>query len=505
MEYYLSPLHSWLGKAATWLCGDPVMAGHWLMLLQLTLAIGFVFLAVQTGAGFIPACFAVIWLLHTRNTMQRITAGLQRGWAPGLFAAYAYFLLKGNHKAVWATLFVGCILHPPSAFAMAIGYWLFLLYKLCRSESRSSTWKVARVFAVLNPLYALVTYWAVAKPAHLGKMTSYSQALLNPAFSQDGGRFRMVPHWTVWDEWRTFAFQSFRSSLHREIAFMRPSAPYVVAGLLAILLIAALIKKRDLIPTSQLALLVAIVISYFASRVFAFHLFVPQRYIQIPFTMFYVVAIPVALWRLFEGRRLFLQVVPLVLLAGYLWCMSGHGLHGDANFNKSNHRFGGVWKFARQKTAMDSIFAGHPTLIDGMFLFGEREAFVTTETAHPFYDKYFEEISRRLKVSFRAHFAEHLDEIPDILEPEGIDYFVFERKSFYPAALKKPKYFRPIREYIQTLTTRPYTEYAYKKIPPEMDLEQAPYQVFRDNEAVIIDIAKLREFISRPEYNRSLG
>ena len=85
-------------------------------------------------------------------------------------------------------------------------------------------------------------------------MTSYAKALHLPEFSQDGGRFRMVPHWTVWDEWRTFAFQAFRSSLYQEIKFMRPSAPWVAAGLLLLLLGAAVVRRRQLLPISLFTL-----------------------------------------------------------------------------------------------------------------------------------------------------------------------------------------------------------------------------------------------------------
>src|SRR5690606_23050119 len=87
MECYLAPLHYWMSWGITWLTGDPIMMSHWMMLIQVSVAVGFFFLAARAFAGTAPAFFAVLWLLHTRLVMQRLTGGLPRGWSLPLFAA----------------------------------------------------------------------------------------------------------------------------------------------------------------------------------------------------------------------------------------------------------------------------------------------------------------------------------------------------------------------------------------------------------------------------------
>jgi hypothetical protein len=79
MKGYLAALHYWLHYSITWLCGDPIMSGHWVMLIEVLLSTGFLFFAVRHVVGTFPAIFAALWLLHTRHLIQRMTGGLPRG------------------------------------------------------------------------------------------------------------------------------------------------------------------------------------------------------------------------------------------------------------------------------------------------------------------------------------------------------------------------------------------------------------------------------------------
>jgi hypothetical protein len=179
----------------------------------------------------------------------------------------------------------------------------------------------------------------------------------------------------------------------------------------------------------------------------------------------------------------------------FLYLGSGLGLQGDANFNYSQDKKGEVFLWLRDNTDPQSLIAGHPTHIDGTMLFANRRAFITTETAHPFYPKYNEEVRRRVKISLRAHYAQTLEELSRILEGEGIDYFVFERARFYPEALAENDYQLPHKKLAQELGSRDWRLYAYREIPAELDFDEAPYQVFRDAKSVVIDVKKLREFL----------
>jgi hypothetical protein len=489
------------------------MSGHWGMLIQLGLTVGFVFAAVRAAAGFIPACFAAVWMLHTRHVVQRLTSGLPRGWAAPLFAAFFYFVLKGNHRGVLVTILIGCFLHPPATFVIAVAYGLHLLYHFARRESREAFRRPLFTFIGLSPLFALVAWLVVRMPPEIGTMASYEVAAQMPEFSTPDGRFPFYPLQSVSWEMNIFAFQAFIARFYNPGPFVRAWMPEVVVTLCLALAILGWRKKSAVFPSAMVCFLISAAGVYFLSRELAFKLYVPNRHLQFPFAMFFVVGLTIAVWRageLLAGMRQsfaggdlvrnnralpWQSLALLVLLGALIGIGSGSGLQGSANFNYAVHKKGGVFEWVAEHTPVDALLAGEPTLIDGMMLFGKRSAYITTETAHPFYDKYYAAVKPRIEVTLRAHYARTLEELVQLLEPAGVDYFVFDRRKFYPEALKSAKYFKPFDSLVTELTSRPVDEFAFRKLPRTVDLERFPAMPFRDDFAALVDVKKLKAWL----------
>lgn len=519
MSHYLAPLHYWLGHIFTWASGNPIMTGHWLMLAQILFCMIPLFLLVRGWTTLVPAAVSVIWLFHTRHVMQRITAGLQRGWAPGLLTLSLYFLMKRSHKGVFFAIFLACVLHPPSALIIIGVYWLVLLMRLVSGETRAWAKQGLVIFLLLHPVYFGLAHHATTKPPHLGTMVTYQEATERPEFWRPDGRFPIVPLSDPWHEIKNFGFQAFTSIFYNPGREIKAAVPYLVVALLALLLLYQIARKRNLIPPELWAYLISCLTTYYLARLFAFKLFIPDRYIQIPFAIFFVSAVPIAMWRLCERqpqkisensdedgeaprsrcplpRWLCLAFGQLLILA-IVFGLSGTGLYGDANFNTSEFKYGHLYPWIRKHTPERALFAGHPDRIELMQLYGRRKALVTTETAHPFYDKYFEEMLRRLKISLRAYYSRDLSELVDLVEPEGVDFFIFQRKDFYPEALQNAKYFQPLQPLVKELTSRHYDNYAYKQLPRQVNLEEFPFMPFRNEESVVVDIERLKQWLAQ--------
>lgn len=502
MTGYLAPLHYWLSYYTTAFVGDVVLAGHWVMMFQLLATCSFIFLAVRDRAALVPALFAVLWFLHTRPIFQRITGGLPRGWAAPVLAAYLYFVLKRDHRGVLATLLVGCLLHPPATFLAGVAYGLFLLSELVGKDidQRKVALKQLKRLALAAPIYAAVTLYVLHRPAEIGGMVSYQEAAALPEFQYPNGRFPFVPLRPIWEEIRFYGYQPFLHRLYNPGKEIRWLAPFFVVGLYLAIAVAGFFRRRKTLPSELVTFLLAIVGVYLASRALAFKLYVPNRHLQIPMGMFLILSSSIGIWLALcrQGveprdttlRRAWPALLGIVALGGVVWIGTGSGLRGDANFNQFRTKRGGVMEWIRTNTPEDALIAGHPTHIDPVMLFGERRAFATTETAHPFYQGYFKEMSRRITLSFRAHYATSLRDIALLLLPEGVDYFVFERKKFYPEALKKEEYFSPINSLVTSLTSHPAEQYAYKAIPKELGPDH-PYLVYRDDQSVVIDVKAL--------------
>ncbi len=506
MRGCLPTLHYWISYGITALTRDPIMTGHWVMLIQVLLAVGFMFMAVRAWSSNVPAALAVLWLLHSRNTMQRMTGGLPRGWTPAIFGAFLFFVASRDqsrgHWGALATILLGVMLNPPGALIVGVAYGLILLWRWYAAQGSARVAARARIIRsiTLAPLFAVVALLVVQRPAHVGQMVSFSEAAQMPEFSRPNGRFPFLPLRPVMEEINMFGYQAFIGRLYRPAEVWRENIWWLVpATLVGIALIGAR-RKRVAIPAELALFGAAALITYSLARVFAFRLFVPDRHLQIPMVFFMIGAFSVGLWRVgvrsvreSDLRSSWPALAAFSCLALVVYQCSGSGLQGDANFNYPSTKRGRMHEWIRANTSQDALLACHPTHCDGMQLFGIRKALVTTETSHPFYPRYNLEMRRRSEVSLRAHYAESLQDVVMLLEPEGVTHFVFRRADFRPESLKKLSYFPPLDKVVKELVKRPSGLFAFYDLPKTLDPLAHPYVVFVDDASIVIDVKALAE------------
>ncbi len=504
MTGYLAPLHYWLAYLFTSLFGAPIVASHYLMLVQYLLIAVFLFFAVKHVASSAAGFIAVLWLFHTREIVQRMAGGLPRSWAGVVFAAYFCFVLRKNHLAVLLVLFLGCLSHPPATVICALSYGLYLLLGVAKRETRGQCLKPLLILICLSPFYALVTYKIVERPPEVGQMVGPDKAYDMPQLQRPDGRFPFLPLLPIDKEIRMFGFQAFVGRLYNPGKVLKPAIRiFVIVGVL-LLFLYGLRQREKAVPVQLYTFLAAIFIVYLTSRQVVFKLYVPDRHVLLPFAFFLISFFTIGVWRAFSSadtlhdttyKHAWRSILGVCVVLGVAFLGSGTGLYGDGNFNYSSTKKGNVFLWIRENTPENALIAGHPTFIDGVMLFGARKALATTEVYHPFYDGYLKFIEPRLVTSFQAHYAQSLKELVQILAPHHVDYFVFERKRFYPEKLKEEKYFEPLNASIQKLTGRHYTKYAYRELPREIDLEKYPFMPFRDNRSVVVDVAALKKYL----------
>lgn len=501
LKGYLAPVHYGLGYMIVKLCGDPIMMGHWMMFVQIFLTLIFIFAGVKHLASTPVAFFSMLWFLHTRHVIQRMTGGLPRGWAAPLIAAFLCFVVRGNHWGVLITLLLGCLTNPPTTFLIATAYGLFLFIGVIDRKTRSVFKRPFLIFLLSSPLFIICVLLVVKRPESVGQMVGLEQALQMPEFDRLGGRFPFLPLLPAWDEIRSFGFQAFiMPRVYNSGQFLKLVTPYLVLSSLLVFFIVGWRKNKQLIPRELSAYFFSIIIVYFASRFLAFKLYVPDRHIQIPLAMFFIFTFPVALWRLFyigdkykisELKYAWKSALALVALCAFIFIASGSGLKGGPNFNVDRATNNSLWSWINQNTDKTAVFAGHPILLDGLPLFTQRRIYAGTEAAHPFYLGYFNEIKRRLTLTWQAYYAQDINKISQILLPESVDYFVFKNSDFLQESLQKAEYFKPLHILVAELTRKPKEIYAFSKLPLSLDPVKYPYLVYRDERFVVIDLRKV--------------
>ncbi len=505
MRGYLAPLHYALGALFTYLTNSPIMAGHWLMLIQLGTSSLFVFLAVQyccrlPGRSWwyaaAPAFFALLWFLHSRQLLQRMTAGLPRGWAPVIFSAYLYFVLKRNHPAVMITLALGCLLNPPASFLGCAAYGLYLLVQSVRRSTRAEFKKPLLLFILVAPLLGALTLYVTARPASIGKVALLAEARTMPEFQKAGGRFSFLPFPTVAEDLLGNSFRVFISKLWKVPKKLKGAVVAAATLLILLCLFAAYRRREEVIPLPLLIFGGSSVGVYLVSRPLAFLLYVPDRYLTYPLGLFFILSLSIGLWRMTTASspsflRAYFGAGALGFVALMVYAGHGAGLNstgkGTANFNYNDLTRGPVYNWIRDNTPETALFAGQPTFLDPIQLYGVRKGFVTSETWHPFYALYNVEMKRRLEVTFRAHYARDAQEFVKLLQAEGIAYFIFERRMFRPQELQEASYFEPLNSLVRQLTQGDSETYLFHTLL-KADTKVAPYV---DQRALVVNVAEL--------------
>jgi len=525
MMGYLAPLHYYLGYALTWLTKDPIMMSHWVMFIQLSLTLLFIFLTVFRAAGMFPACFAGIWFLHSRHLIQRLTGGLPRGWMAPLIAIYFYCILNRHDKTIIVLLIVATLLNPLSAFLLTMTYGFSLLWRFAKKSTRASARMPLVYFLFACPIIAGTTLLTTKRPPEIGKMVTYEEALKMPEFSKLKGRFQLVPFNSPTTEIKQYSAQVFQADFYKGPKWLKRNVYWFILGILSLLLLLGVIKKRAVIPSDLLIFLFSTLIAYSAARFFAFGLYIPGRYLRMPLGLFLITAISIGVWKAFELvlpsfkmshrdaltemrteiQTRWVSMAMYLFIAVLIFIGSGDGFQKQANFNYQVGQDGHVFEWIRKYSISDAVVAGDPRFVNPVPLFSLRRVYASNETTHPFYDQYYAWIKRRVEISLRAHYARSLEDFLKVVEGEKIDYFIFERKRFYPEELKKATYFAPLDVLMKELTTPPDDHFAFKQLPEDVDLEKAPYMPFRDQFSALIDVKKLKETLHPNPQNLMSG
>ena len=511
MSSYLPPIHYGLMYVLTCVTHDPIMAGHWIMALQLLLTLGFIYAAVRSRASIAAGLFAMMWMLHTRHIIQRLTGGLPRGWAAPVLTAYVYFVLSGSHVGVLVTLFLGCLLHPPSTLIAALAYGFYLIWKVATPSTRAQFIRPLVIYVALSPLFAFTAYSVTQMAPEIGHMATLAEAEKLPVFSREGGRFPFVPLKDLGLEFHNFAFMSLLSRMYHVAPPIEYGVPIVACLFLVGLGLYGVYRKKPFVSAQIITFGIATLIVYIASRWLAFRLYVPDRHLQFPLGVFFIVGLTIAAWSALHSRARsvtdtsirysYLSVIGLCFIATLFFVGSGTGLYGPANFNTYRYQRGGLVDWLKDNTPEKAVIAGHPQTLDPVPLFAMRRAYITYETAHPFYDKYFAAITPRIETSLRAHYAKDLPELYSVLAPAHVDYFVFDRARFYPPALRKAKFFKPFNELVTQLVSGEHG-YAYRDLPSTVDLKAAPYMPFKDATTAVVDVAQLGKFLDEQKNHK---
>lgn len=489
MRSYLMPLHWQLGALVTRITGDPVMGAHWIMLVQVLLTGCFIWLCVRRLSSRWAAHLALLWFLHSRPVLERMAGGLPRGWMAPLCAALLWCLITNRRSAAFVVLACAAFLNPPAAAVCALTWVLWIVWGRLRGCGNVTDRGILTA-VVLIALVAAPAWWCSKPPPSVGSMISLSQARDMPEFQRGSGRFKFLPFRPVHEEFSFAVSRVFAAPAHAPSVFAARNSVWLVLGLMVVLSILAA-RRREVLWGSPLVCLAASSLAlYFLARVLAFHLYVPNRYLMLPWAVFFLVALPAGVWRYCRGRD-FSAFLAMALLGALVWAGSGSGLKGPAGLT-ARRPSPDLYRVLAGRIAPDALVAGNPEAFAGVALFSNRRLFVSSEVAHPFYQDYYREMKRRLLVVWSAVYSRDLDKFMQTLQTEGVTHFIFRRGDYKPAALTRPQTFQPVGNTVRELAGHPAGDFVYSRFIKDA---QAEFVVYQDQKVVVVDVQKMTELL----------
>ena len=513
MRSYLPPLHYLVAATFTYLTKSPILAGHWVMLLQLILTCIPLFFVVRKWSGLNAALFSLLWFLHSDQLLNQFVSGLPRGWLGPAVALSLFATILESSIRAYVILLAVALLTPVGGFLGCVVYSIYVLL----NSFQNGRFKIRRELLgwfLAGIVIAGAVALTISRPPEIGAMISWAEASRSPAFSKVGGRFPFLPFDHPLTEISRFGFEflvRINGAQHlpwSPLFFLIPLVLTLITLLLGICSQRHTDGARSLITFG-----LAVLLSYSLSRIFAFHLYVPNRYLSLPLNLFFIVSLSCGLGWLGEylskklsanaSYRSFGNYAPFISAGTVLYLLLGSGLGHHATFDINLKRHDTVFDFIASNTPSSAVIAGSPTYLDPLPLLGKRSAYVTTETAHPFYKTYYQEISRRLYKVYAAYYAKNIPDLLDVVKGERITHILFNSEDFREESLKKASYNRPFDAFVRTRAQEALKESAYREIQNLTPTERAKFVVYQDSKSLLVDLALLDQYTHPSRINTS--
>lgn len=433
---------------------NPVQFSKILTAVLFVMTAGLLFvLAVSLGdelTGLLTVCV----FFYFGFFLGAISGGLSRGFVFPLLILYLIFLARGKTVSGGCVLILQALFNPYLFVLCLVTHGLFLLHsrwrlyinrrhpEYCHDRFPSIPF-LLELLPVIIGIALIFFKYRIFQNKMFGTIVSKAEMVGHVEYTA-AGRYEIIPVPSVFFEFIRPFLQNLPVGLMSIIAF--------VAGVVIFLSLIIMGWRTEVVirRVKELKifvyLLVASVLLYFLARLFLMDLFLPRRYLEYSFTVFYCVLAGLLIRSAVEVCKINRHVVTLSILLIILGALRLHGVGlFDYRAQASLYHF-------FQTTPKDSYIAGHPDLMDNIMTFSKRKVFVSYELSHPWYGKYWSTVKPWTYDFFNAYYSENAYELKQFCRKYNIDYFVVRESDFTKTdRTEEAIYFEPFASHIKKL------------------------------------------------------
>lgn len=434
------------------------------------------FTKVVTGLLFITTALLLFQLvsrmLKTRSAilsvcvffffghfMGKISGGLSQSFAYPLLLAYLLFLIQNRIIMAGVMILIQSVLNPYIFLLCLFTHFLFMLHALLYRRKRNGIIMAAKKLPIspdrhfhpyfsLLPIAAGILMMAMThvflKPASMGELVSRADMIGKIEYTK-AGRYHILPE------------PSFAEEIIRIWELNLPFKEWgPIGGGAAIFFLvwgvayACIRKKRNIV--TDIAgfrtfgyLFIASILLYILSYIVLMDLFLPRRYIEFSFNIFFCVGfamcLKIVLEESFLRRIAFSVLITLLILVGALR-LKNVGIYDYSESAPLCDFF--------KRTPKETLIAGPPDIMDNILTFSCRKAFITYELSHTWMRPYWDMIKGRTYGFFRAYYALDPDEVHEFCRVNHIDYMIIRDEDFKPERIAAGNiYFEPFGSHLK--------------------------------------------------------
>ena len=464
------------------------------------LAAAAIILIRAPGAGLAAGVLLVFLVLHTSFiTARGIAGGLPRAFAFPALGLWVAGALTGRDWVRRASAAIGAAAYPPAMLLILGAEGLYLLQLTFRSQQRRWLRTLGGYLALAATCFVLLSPM-LGRDDNLGPIQTLEQAYQEPAFYRDG-RLHVLPFHSPLVEFPRHIVMPYIISgswwLPDRFNFWHNgTAALLVAMIPLVLLWFAVLWRRAPIPVISLSLLLSATLLYILARLFAFHLYSPERYYSYGLVIA-AIALPIEVlgqWRTravapsmtscdgAESRRN--QLSAVFILA--LFTVGGTGIDPQRNGMTIDGRSeAGLYAFVRT-LPLDIRVAAHPMDGDDIPLWAARATTGGYETLQPWFVKAWRRQRQRAEDTLRAFYSVTRSDVLEYCARYRVTHLLLNKARYGFDFKERAGLFEPFGSFVRGLVADvELSDLVLADVPPEAIM-------FEDQRFRLVSVERLR-------------
>lgn len=378
---------------------------------------------------------AVVGLLLMSNFLIEPAIGFNaRAFSYPLLFSFLYFYSGKNYWGAGVVMILASLFYP-SALLISCGmvgvyHVLYLLMNRKFDLDKTQLIAMGSAAAVCAVLLLTKSHSLEANPI-IGEMYSKAEMLNMEELGKEG-RVKILPQLAPI---HTMSWNYLKRALFPKL-FLLVSLAYL--GFVVVNR-----NKLTRLDYLLISLMIAGFVLFITARIILFKLFIPVRYLQYTYLIFWYMV-------LIRGLSLIKSRVDTqpIIFAGALaigaYLSFIHFSPREANLYDYSE-YAGVYE--KVKTLEPNIMIAGPAMVcDEIPFFSERSVLISYETSHLiYYNKYWPEIKQRYFDFYGAYSSSNPDELQAFIEQYDIDYIIIDKNYFKG---EKEQSFQPVSRFI---------------------------------------------------------